>query len=83
MEFSVNMLSSGSQKLRDIERAAKQARTAIWTNYVPQASNQSKLSDTFIGKVRGASRRAAFGVACVQRAGAKGQRARWSSERSQ
>ena len=51
MEFSVNMLSNGGQKLRDMERAAKQARIGIWTNYVPTASNQGKLSDTFTGKV--------------------------------
>ena len=51
MEFSVNMISNGSQRLRDLERAAKQRKVGIWTNYVPVASNQGKLSGTFIGKV--------------------------------
>jgi hypothetical protein len=51
MEFSVNMISSGGQKLRDLERAAKLQKSAIWTNYVPAPSNQGKLSDTFVGKV--------------------------------
>lgn len=46
------MLSMGGQKLRDLERAAKQSKVAMWTNYVPQVSNQGKLSDTYTGKVR-------------------------------
>ncbi len=45
------MISSGGQKLRDLERAAKQAKVAMWQNYVPAATNSSKLSDTFVGKV--------------------------------
>mmetsp|Transcript_6774 Transcript_6774/g.14968 ORF Transcript_6774/g.14968 Transcript_6774/m.14968 type:complete len:971 (+) Transcript_6774:79-2991(+) len=51
MEFSVNMMTSGSQRLRDLERAAKQERRAIWTNYVPAPTNQTKLSMNFNGKV--------------------------------
>ena len=51
MEFSVNMLTTGGQRLRDLERAAKQQKTGIWTNYVPVATNQGKLSDSFAGKV--------------------------------
>jgi hypothetical protein len=51
MEFSVNMISNGSQKLRDLERAAKQRKVGIWTNYVPVATNQGKLSGVFTGKV--------------------------------
>ena len=51
MEFSVNMLSSGSQKMRDIERSAKQQKLAIWTNYVPAPTSQGKLSDSYTGKV--------------------------------
>ncbi|GAX85627.1 hypothetical protein CEUSTIGMA_g13042.t1 [Chlamydomonas eustigma] len=51
MEFSVNMISSGGQKLRDLERAAKLQKAAIWTHYVPAPSNQGKLSDVFVGKI--------------------------------
>lgn len=51
MEFSVSMLSSGAQKMRDLERAAKLSKLRIWTNYVPTQSNQAKLTDAFLGKV--------------------------------
>ena len=47
----MSMLSSGAQKMRDLERAAKLAKLRIWTHYVPTASNQIKMSDMFNGKV--------------------------------
>ncbi|KAG1657494.1 hypothetical protein FOA52_008370 [Chlamydomonas sp. UWO 241] len=51
MDFSANMVSGGGQKLRDLERAAKLEKRALWTNYVPQASNSAKATDAFKGTV--------------------------------
>ncbi len=34
------MSQSAALKLRDVEKAAKAERKAIWTNYVPQPTNQ-------------------------------------------
>jgi staphylococcal nuclease domain-containing protein 1 len=45
------MMTNGAMRLRSIEREAKQARKAMWANYVPQNTGQTKLSDTFVGKV--------------------------------
>lgn len=42
---------TGSQRLRDAERKAKQSKAGIWHNYVPPASAGVKLSDDFIGTV--------------------------------
>lgn len=45
------MMTNGAMRLRSIERDAKAGKRAIWTNYVPQATGQTKLSDTFPGRV--------------------------------
>jgi staphylococcal nuclease domain-containing protein 1 len=51
VEWSLNMMTSGAFKLRESERAARQAKTGLWHSYVPQATNSSKLSDKFTGTV--------------------------------
>jgi len=51
VEWSLSMMTNGAMRLRSIEREAKQARKAMWANYVPQNTGQTKLSDTFVGKV--------------------------------
>lgn len=45
------MANSAALRLRDVEKAAKAERRAIWTNYVPAPTNQTKLSDNYTGKV--------------------------------
>lgn len=50
-EWSLNMMTTGSFKLREAERAARAARRGIWHNHVPQTGNSAKLQDTFSGKV--------------------------------
>ncbi|KAF5838613.1 hypothetical protein DUNSADRAFT_2521 [Dunaliella salina] len=50
-EWSLNLMTSGAQRLRDLEKAAKQQRVGMWVNYVPPPTNQTKLSDSFTGKV--------------------------------
>lgn len=44
-------MTNGAMRLREMERAAKQAKRGIWTNYVPVNTGQTKLSDSFLGKV--------------------------------
>ncbi|EFJ43941.1 hypothetical protein VOLCADRAFT_95870 [Volvox carteri f. nagariensis] len=52
VEWSLGLMpSSAALRLRDVEKAAKAERKAIWTNYVPAPTNQTKLSDNFTGKV--------------------------------
>eukprot|EP00210_Caulerpa_lentillifera_P002078 g1993.t1 len=50
-EWSLSLMSEGVQELHSLERAAKEAKTGIWTNFVPPVSNQDKLSDRFTGTV--------------------------------
>ena len=45
------MMTVGATRLREMERAAKLAKRGIWHNYVPAPTGQTKLSDTFVGKV--------------------------------
>lgn len=52
VEWGVNMMTSGGHKLREAERAAKQARKGIWTNWTPPATGSAKLSDNFSGTAR-------------------------------
>jgi endonuclease YncB( thermonuclease family) len=51
VEWSLNLMTNGAMRLREMERSAKQAKRGIWVNYVPQNTGQTKLSDTFLGKV--------------------------------
>ncbi|GLI65134.1 hypothetical protein VaNZ11_008590 [Volvox africanus] len=52
VEWSLGLMASSvALRLRDVEKAAKAERKAIWTNYVPAPTNQTKLSDNFTGKV--------------------------------
>ncbi len=53
VEWSLNMMTNGAMRLRELERQAKQARRGIWVNYVPQNTGQTKLSNQYQGKVRG------------------------------
>lgn len=50
-EWSLNMMTSGAFKLRELERASRQNKVGQWHNYVPQAGNSAKLSDKFTGVV--------------------------------
>ncbi|KAL4429360.1 hypothetical protein ABPG77_005134 [Micractinium sp. CCAP 211/92] len=50
-EWGLGMMTTGSFRLRELERAAKQAKAGIWHNYVPQTGNSAKLSDKFTGTV--------------------------------
>lgn len=36
VEWSLNMMTTGAMKLRELERTAKQNKAGIWRNYVPQ-----------------------------------------------
>lgn len=45
------MMTTGSSKLRELDRQAKQGRGGIWTGYVPPQTNTAKLSDRFTGTV--------------------------------
>lgn len=40
VEWSLNMMTNGAMRLREMERQAKQAKRGIWVNYVPQVSCQ-------------------------------------------
>ncbi len=71
MDFSANMLTTGGQRLRDMERAAKQAKIGIWTNYVAAPTNQGKLSGAFTGKV-GEKGRTEAARLCVGSVGSEG-----------
>ena len=51
-EWSVAMLGANEAfKLRNAERAAKQAKAGLWKNHVAPASAGSRLSDRFQGPV--------------------------------
>ncbi|CAD7701107.1 unnamed protein product, partial [Ostreobium quekettii] len=50
-EWSLNMMTQGATKLRELERTSKQKREGIWTGYVPPVTNTAKLSDKFTGVV--------------------------------
>jgi staphylococcal nuclease domain-containing protein 1 len=50
-EWSLAMMTTGAQRLREAERAAKAAKRGLWHNYVPQNTGQTKLSGSFAGKV--------------------------------
>jgi hypothetical protein len=41
VEWSLNMMTTGAMKLRELERTAKQNKKGIWLNYVPQVSNSA------------------------------------------
>lgn len=43
--------TSAGLALRRIEQSAKDSRIALWQGYVPVASNQTKMSSVFSGKV--------------------------------
>lgn len=51
VEWSLQMMTVGALRLREMERAAKQAKRGIWHSYVPVATGQTKLSDSFVGRV--------------------------------
>ncbi|KAG2491495.1 hypothetical protein HYH03_010073 [Edaphochlamys debaryana] len=52
VEWSLALMAPGAAlKLRDVEKAAKAEKRAMWTGYVPAPTNQTKLSDNFSGKV--------------------------------
>jgi staphylococcal nuclease domain-containing protein 1 len=51
VDWSANLMSSGAFKLREAERAARQARTGLWHSYVPPPSASARLSDRFAGVV--------------------------------
>jgi len=51
VEWSLNMMTSGSFNLREAERSSRSAKRGIWHNYVPQPGNASKLESEFSGKV--------------------------------
>ena len=51
VEWGLAMMITGSQRLREAERRAKQAKAGIWHDYVPPASAGTKLSDKFTGTV--------------------------------
>jgi hypothetical protein len=40
VEWSLNMMTTGAMKLRELERTAKQNKKGIWYNYVPQVSSR-------------------------------------------
>lgn len=50
-EWGLNMMTTGSFRLRELERSAKQGKVGMWHNYVPQTGNSAKLSDKFTGVV--------------------------------
>ncbi len=45
------MMVTGSFKLREAERKAKQGRLGMWHNYVPPAGSATKQSGKFKGTV--------------------------------
>jgi hypothetical protein len=51
VDWGLNMMVTGSFKLREAERGAKQQKVGIWHNYLPPASAGTKLSDVFSGTV--------------------------------
>ena len=50
-EWSLELMTSGAFRLRELERSARQTRLGIWHNYVPPKTNTAKLSDKFKGTV--------------------------------
>ena len=50
-EWGLNMMITGSFKLREAERRAKQGRLGLWHNYVPPAGSATKQSGKFKGTV--------------------------------
>jgi hypothetical protein len=40
VEWSLGIMTSGAQRLRELERTAKQEKRGIWTNYVAPPTNQ-------------------------------------------
>ncbi|KAK9797436.1 hypothetical protein WJX73_004092 [Symbiochloris irregularis] len=53
VEWGANMLpQAAGHKLREAERAAKQAKKGMWHNWTPPAGSAAKLSDKFTGTVR-------------------------------
>ena len=50
-EWGLNMMITGSFKLREAERKAKQGRLGLWRNYVPPAGSSTKQSGKFTGIV--------------------------------
>lgn len=51
VEFSLAMMASEAGELHALERAAKEEKLRIWTNYVQTPSNSDKLSEKFKGTV--------------------------------
>eukprot|EP00798_Chlamydomonas_sp_ICE-L_P007216 gene7216-323_t len=51
VEWSLNVMTVGANKIRELERAAKQAKVGQWLNFVAAPTNQTKLSDQYVGKV--------------------------------
>lgn len=51
VEWSLQMMTVGAMRLREMERAAKAAKRGVWHSYVPVATGQTKLSDSFVGRV--------------------------------
>ncbi|GBF98194.1 hypothetical protein Rsub_10694 [Raphidocelis subcapitata] len=51
VEWSLQMMTVGGMRLREMERACKLAKRGLWHSYVPVATGQTKLSDTFVGRV--------------------------------
>jgi hypothetical protein len=43
-EWSLNLMSNGSQRLRDLEKAAKLQRLGIWAKYVAPPTNQVRTT---------------------------------------
>ncbi|KAI8465187.1 MAG: hypothetical protein J3K34DRAFT_473642 [Monoraphidium minutum] len=51
VEWSLQMMTVGAMRLREMERAVKASKRGIWHSYVPVATGQTKLSDSFVGRV--------------------------------
>ncbi|KAF8068404.1 elongation factor G [Scenedesmus sp. PABB004] len=51
VEWGLAMMTNGAMRLREMERASKAAKRGIWANYVPANTGQTKLSDSFLGRV--------------------------------
>lgn len=43
------MMTSGAQRLRELERTAKQERKGMWVTYVPPPTNQVRAMATLCG----------------------------------
>uniref|UniRef100_A0A061S7B9 Staphylococcal nuclease domain-containing protein 1 n=1 Tax=Tetraselmis sp. GSL018 TaxID=582737 RepID=A0A061S7B9_9CHLO len=51
VDWSLAMMTTGATRLREGERAAKQARAAIWHDYVPPPTANTKVAGEYKGKV--------------------------------